>query len=60
MFRAVSKSTMERDFTMNMEKIKDVNPSVYDHLMTMESKSWCKAQFQVGLACEAVGNGMDE
>nr|KAJ0220957.1 hypothetical protein LSAT_V11C200088470 [Lactuca sativa] len=54
MFWTVSKSTVEGDFKLNMEKIKEVNHATYDHLMAREPKSWCKAFLKV------VENGMAE
>nr|KAJ0219374.1 hypothetical protein LSAT_V11C300103230 [Lactuca sativa] len=60
MFWTVAKSTVEGDFKLNTEKIREVNPAAYDHLMAMEPKSWCGAFFKGGMACEAVENGMVE
>ncbi|CAI9261620.1 unnamed protein product [Lactuca saligna] len=54
------KSTVEGDFKLNMEKIREVNPAAYDHLMAREPKSWCKSFFKGGMACEYVENGMAE
>nr|KAJ0208221.1 hypothetical protein LSAT_V11C500298420 [Lactuca sativa] len=45
MFWTVAKSTVEGDFKLNMEKIREVNPAAYDHLMAKEHKSWCMAFF---------------
>ncbi|CAI9287909.1 unnamed protein product [Lactuca saligna] len=60
MFWTVAKSTIEADFKLNMEKIKEVNHVAYDHLMAREPKSWCREFFKGGMACEAVENGMAE
>nr|KAJ0213360.1 hypothetical protein LSAT_V11C400179270 [Lactuca sativa] len=57
---SVAKSTVEGDFKLNMEKIKEVSLAAYDHLMAREPKSWCMAFFKGGMACEAVENGMAE
>nr|KAJ0219739.1 hypothetical protein LSAT_V11C200065280 [Lactuca sativa] len=60
MFWTVAKSTVEGDFELNMEKIREVNPAAYDHLMAREPKSWCMTFFKSGMACEAVENRMAE
>ncbi|XP_052620937.1 uncharacterized protein LOC128126840 [Lactuca sativa] len=60
MFWTVAKSTVEGGFKLNMEKIREVNPAAYDHLMAREPKSWCRAFFKGGMACEAIENGMAE
>ncbi|CAI9289304.1 unnamed protein product [Lactuca saligna] len=60
MFWIIARSTVEGDFKLNMEKIKEVNPAAYDHLMARETKSWCMEFFKGGMACEAVENGMAE
>nr|KAJ0193023.1 hypothetical protein LSAT_V11C800447380 [Lactuca sativa] len=60
MFWTVAKSTVEGDFKLDMEKIREVNPTAYDHLMASEPKSWCMAFFKGGTAYEAVQNGMVE
>lgn len=33
---------------------------VYEHLMARNPKSWCRALFASGKACEVVENGMSE
>ncbi|CAI9263431.1 unnamed protein product [Lactuca saligna] len=45
---------------MNMQKISDISPSAYEHLMARDPSSWCRAFYGGGLACEAVENGMAE
>ena len=51
---------MEVDFERKMEEIKEVNPSAYDHLKSKTPKTWCRAFFRTGVACEAVENGIAE
>nr|KAJ0216046.1 hypothetical protein LSAT_V11C300137180 [Lactuca sativa] len=46
MFWTIVKSTVEGDFKLNMEKIREVNLAAYDHLMAWEPKSWCRAFFK--------------
>ncbi|KAI3720870.1 hypothetical protein L2E82_31868 [Cichorium intybus] len=60
MFWAAAKSTVEGEFKLNMQKIKQISPAAYEHLMGKEPNSWCRAFFGSGLACEAVENGMAE
>ncbi|KAI3674929.1 hypothetical protein L2E82_51805 [Cichorium intybus] len=60
MFWAAAKSTVEGEFKLNMQKINQISPAAYEHLMGKEPKSWCRAFFGSGLACEAVENGMAE
>ena len=60
LFWEVAKSTVEGQFLMNMEKIKEINPAAHSHLMSREPQSWCRAFFKGGLACEAIENGMAE
>ena len=60
MFWAAAKSTVEGGFNMNMQKIRDISPSAYEHLMARDPGSWCRAFYGGGLACEAVENGMAE
>ncbi|XP_023739032.1 uncharacterized protein LOC111887041 [Lactuca sativa] len=60
MFWAAAKSNIEGDFKFNMERIREISSAAYDHTMAREPTSWCKAYFSIGLACEAVENGIDE
>ena len=60
MFWAATKSTTEADFKWHMQRIKDVSPTAYEHLMEKKPESWCRAFFSVGLACKAVENGVAE
>nr|KAJ0214311.1 hypothetical protein LSAT_V11C400185520 [Lactuca sativa] len=52
MFWTVAKSTVEGDFELNMEKIREVIRVAYDHLMARGPKSWCRSFFIGGMACE--------
>ena len=60
MFWIVFKSTVEGDFKLNMENIREVNLVAYNHLMAREPKSWCRVYFISGMeyACEVIENGM--
>ncbi|CAI9299451.1 unnamed protein product [Lactuca saligna] len=60
MFWVAAKSTVEGEFNVNMQKIRDISPSTYEHLMVRDPSSWCRAFYGGGLACEAVENGMTE
>ncbi|KAL4587600.1 hypothetical protein LXL04_000472 [Taraxacum kok-saghyz] len=60
MFWDAAKSTVEGEFKVNMERIREVNQDAYAHLMARAPRSWCRAFFNTGLACEAVENGMAE
>jgi hypothetical protein len=43
-----------------MERIREISPGAYGHLMSNDPPSWCRAFFKHGLACEAVENGVAE
>ncbi|CAH1438013.1 unnamed protein product [Lactuca virosa] len=53
-------SCVEGDFKRHMDKIKKLNPGAYDHLMSKEPETWCRAYMSTGYACEAVENGISE
>ena len=48
------------DFLKYMDRIKALNPSTYAYLMSKQPKSWSRAYFGVGYACEAVEYGLCE
>lgn len=60
LFWAAAKSTTEGEFKINMGKIKSISVAAYEHLMLRQPKTWCRAFFSSGLACEAVENGIAE
>lgn len=60
LFWAAAKSTTEGEFKSNMGKIKSISVAAYEHLMLRQPKTWCRAFFSSGLACEAVENGIAE
>nr|KAJ0185974.1 hypothetical protein LSAT_V11C900484940 [Lactuca sativa] len=60
MLWVATKSTIEGEFNMNMQKIRDISPSAYEHLTARDPSSRCRAFYGGGLACEAVENGMAE
>lgn len=51
-------SCVEGNFIRNMETLKRLNPSIYECLMPIESKTWCKAYMGVRYAYEAIENGI--
>nr|KAJ0197240.1 hypothetical protein LSAT_V11C700373450 [Lactuca sativa] len=51
-------SCVEGDFKRHMDIIKKLNPGAYEHLMSKESQTWCRAYMSTGYACEAVENGI--
>ncbi|XP_023736276.2 uncharacterized protein LOC111884187 [Lactuca sativa] len=53
-------SCVESDFMRHMETIKKLSPSAYEYLMSRQPKTWCRAYFDRGYACEAVENGISE
>nr|KAJ0216160.1 hypothetical protein LSAT_V11C300106670 [Lactuca sativa] len=56
LFWAASMSCVESYFMRHMETIKKLSPSAYDYLMSRQPKTWCRAYFDRGYACEAVEN----
>nr|KAJ0203597.1 hypothetical protein LSAT_V11C500273660 [Lactuca sativa] len=60
MFWIVFKSTVEGDFKLNMENIREVNLVAYNHLMAREPKSWCMGFYKGRIAYEAVENGIEK
>ncbi|CAI9273481.1 unnamed protein product [Lactuca saligna] len=60
LFWKAAKSIVEGEFKNNMDEITQISPGSYEHLMERELKTWCRAFFSTGLACEVVENGMAE
>ena len=60
LFWVASMSCVESDFMRHMETIKKLSPSAYEYLMSRQPKTWCRAYFDRGYACEAVENGISE
>ncbi|XP_052625687.1 uncharacterized protein LOC111879090 [Lactuca sativa] len=60
LFWAAVMSCVVGDFKRHMDKIKKLNTSVYEHLMSKETQTWCRAYMSIGYACEAVENGISE
>lgn len=60
LFWLAAKSTVEVQFMEHMNAIKAISVGAYEHLMKREHKSWCRAFFASGRACEAIENGMSE
>ncbi|KAL4568955.1 hypothetical protein LXL04_024578 [Taraxacum kok-saghyz] len=60
LFWLAAKSTVEIQFMNHMNAIKAISVGAYDHLMARNPKSWCRAFFALGKACEAIENGMSE
>ncbi|KAL4558095.1 hypothetical protein LXL04_036291 [Taraxacum kok-saghyz] len=60
MFWAAAFSTVEGEFERIMDEINQVNPDAYKHLIVRHPKTWCRAYFNCGVACEAVENGIAE
>ncbi|XP_023740456.1 uncharacterized protein LOC111888537 [Lactuca sativa] len=59
-FWASAMSCVEGDFKKHMGEIKKLNPSAYEYLMSKQPRTWCRAFFTPGFACEAVENGISE
>ncbi|CAI9294268.1 unnamed protein product [Lactuca saligna] len=59
-FWAASMSTTESSFLETMEELKDMNGGAYDNLMERNPRSWSRAFYKEGRACEAVENGISE
>nr|KAJ0191163.1 hypothetical protein LSAT_V11C800434850 [Lactuca sativa] len=47
-------------FEQHMNKLKNIEPLAYDHLMERDPKTWSKAFFQTDRACDAYENGVSE
>lgn len=60
LFWASSMSCVEADFKRNMEEMNRICPAGFGHLMSKQPKTWCRAYFNGGYACEAVENGISE
>ncbi|CAI9296245.1 unnamed protein product [Lactuca saligna] len=60
LFWKAAKSTVEGEFKNHMDEIRQISPGAYEHLMVREPNTWCMAFFSIGLACEAVENGIAE
>ena len=60
LFWAASMSCVEGDFQRYMASINNLSPTTYQYLMSKQPKSWCRAYFKGGYACEAVENGISE
>lgn len=60
LFWAAAMSCVEGDFKRHMDKIKKLNTGAYEHLMSKEPQTWCRAYMSTGYACEAVENGISE
>ncbi|XP_023753030.1 uncharacterized protein LOC111901412 [Lactuca sativa] len=60
LFWAAGMSCVKGDFKRHMDTIKKLNPGAYEHLMSKEPQTWCRAYMSTGYACEAVENGISE
>nr|KAJ0187152.1 hypothetical protein LSAT_V11C900491060 [Lactuca sativa] len=60
LFWAVAMSCVEGDFKRHMDTIKKLNPGAYEHLLSKEPQTWCRAYMSTGYVCEAVKNGISE
>nr|KAJ0216004.1 hypothetical protein LSAT_V11C300129720 [Lactuca sativa] len=60
LFWAAAMSCVEGDFKRHMDTIKKLNPGAYEHLMSKEHQTWCRAYMSTGYACEVVENGISE
>ena len=60
LFWKVAKSTIEGEFLMQMERIREESQAAYDYLMERDPRTWCRAFFRIGVACESIENGMTE
>ncbi|CAI9275153.1 unnamed protein product [Lactuca saligna] len=53
-------ATTPAKFEQHMNEIKKLEPLAYDHLMERDPKTWSKAFFQTGRACDAYENGISK
>nr|XP_043633203.1 uncharacterized protein LOC122604374 [Erigeron canadensis] len=60
LFWRICKSSQPTLFDENMKELKEANIDAYNYLMKREPKTWCRAFFRSGIACEAVENGISE
>jgi len=60
LFWKASKSTTEAHFNAAMKEIQMLSPAAHNHVMERDPKTWSKAFFQEGRACDAVENGNSE
>ncbi|XP_052625692.1 uncharacterized protein LOC128132781 [Lactuca sativa] len=60
LFWAAAMSCVDGDFKRHMDKIKKLNAGAYEHLMSKEPETWCRAYMSTGYACEAMENGISE
>ena len=54
LFWASTMSCVEGDFKKHMGEIKKLSPGTYEYLMSKQPRTWCRAFFTPGFACEAV------
>nr|KAJ0206576.1 hypothetical protein LSAT_V11C500296140 [Lactuca sativa] len=60
LFWEATMSTMEGDFLATMENIKKITETGYTYIMVGKPKTWCRAFFSYGYACEPMENGVAE
>ena len=60
LFWASSMNCVEGDFKRNMAEMNKICLAAYGYLMSKQPKTWCRAYFNGGYACEAVENGISE
>nr|KAJ0227058.1 hypothetical protein LSAT_V11C100029720 [Lactuca sativa] len=60
LFWEAAMSIVEGDFLATIEKIKKITKTGYNYLTERKPKTWCRAFFSHGYACEAVENGVAE
>ncbi|XP_052626786.1 uncharacterized protein LOC111891964 [Lactuca sativa] len=60
LFWAATMSCVEGDFKRHMDTIKKLNLGAYEHLMSKEPQTWCRAYMSTRYACEVVENGISE
>nr|XP_043630529.1 uncharacterized protein LOC122601860 [Erigeron canadensis] len=60
LFWRICKSSHPTLFDENMKQLKEAHIDAYNYLMKREPKTWCRAFFRSGIACEAVENGISE
>nr|GEV37935.1 hypothetical protein [Tanacetum cinerariifolium] len=60
LFWGATYSTLEVRFIEKMQLIKNIDPLAYDWLMERESKSWCRAFFQIDRSCATFKNKISE
>lgn len=60
LFWKACKASYVREFERVMDEVRIGNPGAHKYLIDKDPKTWSRAYFELGRACEAIENGFSE